>query len=658
LDKGWRARRERAEAVRDHFDALREAFVLVHGEPSDVRRPRNRAIFHKFLGFLMSAVSRGPQVVKDYAHSTRRRVMTKALPDRVARKCFRASTVARSVAWPISDADLARAEGEAVQRWRARPVDNWPEHKSALGEFIELLPTVKPNAEERWPIPNNHACLQYSQPEGGSARRLFDAVGEAKGDELMAVATGPEGFRTLLDHTWKRKILLPGAEVVRFITPDAPLKPLAIREMGKIRVVTLHPAEEIHLARKTTSEWLRHLKRVVTTRDMLRNRPINIRQEAEGSQLFSADLTAATDYVPHKVAQHVVHLLCDKLGTEYRTQLEWMMGPHTLPSGERTSGGIHMGLGPTWIVLSLLNSYAAWKAGAHQSTYRVCGDDLIAYWTRSTREKYAANLRELGLVMNEAKSFVGERGVFCERLVTRTPGKPGWAHAEDCGHLSQLTAAKLIAGKSNARLAVADAMEPLGAPVSDRARSKLVPNSLGPGRVRHGGNGFGQLPDNKLSALAKHGAVRLGGSTRLPSDVGAMLDAMAKTEGEVTITRAKAILLAFHEWKAAASGTPTPAPKPVGITELRRMRAPSKKAPTAEELVSQIQSSSRTHRDRSHAKWLLRRGVPALGTKARRRLENTLDRPHAERFLSKADLEELCKTYGPPNWDICTLTHA
>jgi len=85
--------------------------------------------------------------------------------------------------------------------------------------------------------------------------------------------------------------------------------------------------------------------------------------------------------------------------------------------GKTTVRGCHMGLGSTWTILSLLNIWAAFNAGAPKGSYKVCGDDLIGLWPRDVVEEYERLIRQIGLKLNRSKSFYGSSGVFCEKLV-------------------------------------------------------------------------------------------------------------------------------------------------------------------------------------------------------------------------------------------------
>jgi hypothetical protein len=83
-----------------------------------------------------------------------------------------------------------------------------------------------------------------------------------------------------------------------------------------------------------------------------------------------------------------------------------------------TKCGIHMGLGPTWVILSLINVACAVLACGNTSTFLVCGDDLIAWWYPEYIETYNSLIEGLGMKINHSKSFRSPfAGVFCEGIV-------------------------------------------------------------------------------------------------------------------------------------------------------------------------------------------------------------------------------------------------
>jgi len=199
---------------------------------------------------------------------------------------------------------------------------------------------------------------------------------------------------------------------------------------------------------------------------MLKGRTITLsRSKGKGNPrkalLYSADLSAATDYIPHELGRRLGKWLNSKVFTDSENRSRWddavelLLGPHSVVNGQgsfggifepavrraepkfsntldsyrdalesskllETSRGLHMGLGPSWVILSLINLAAAWIAAPeHRNSAAVCGDDLIALWTPEEVQKYESTLTALGLVVNRSKSFYGPRGVFCEQIVER-----------------------------------------------------------------------------------------------------------------------------------------------------------------------------------------------------------------------------------------------
>jgi hypothetical protein len=348
--------------------------------------------------------------------------------------------------------------------------------------------------------------------------------------------------------------------------PPTPLRPLPIREMGgKIRVATLHHALEVQVARRLTQVLLRRIKGLLTIKDVLAGGEITVNTKVPGVKLYSADLSAATDYIPHEVAETVADVLAQKLSLphDYHVSLKRVWGPHTdLSTGQITRRGVHMGLGPSWVLLNLLNAFAAWEAGRRPNDHRICGDDLVGLWTRSAATQYETTIQDLGLVVNKSKSFFGGRGVFCEKLLSVVNGKVSTksscrpenpdprrsvdaylrlrpkgvcrgtrgyirtrperdnmyslyhernlssakhATAVDVGHLSHLTGAKLAAGISKNFLAVCDDLAQVeNEPLAADTVSRLLPQKFkAPGKVRHGGNGRGVIPLGGIVALAE-----------------------------------------------------------------------------------------------------------------------------------------------------------
>nr|QNS17453.1 RNA-dependent RNA polymerase [Serbia narna-like virus 2] len=93
--------------------------------------------------------------------------------------------------------------------------------------------------------------------------------------------------------------------------------------------------------------------------------------------------------------------------------------------------GILMGSPLTWSALCLSQAFAVdrawrdclpnlppeWRQVNPDQTFRVCGDDLLAYWPEAVQLRYEVWMRRLGYVFSPGKHFVSRFGaVFLERV--------------------------------------------------------------------------------------------------------------------------------------------------------------------------------------------------------------------------------------------------
>jgi hypothetical protein len=200
--------------------------------------------------------------------------------------------------------------------------------------------------------------------------------------------------------------------------PCPPVKLIGLPEKGnKVRVASLHPAWEVHVGRCLMHRSIQNLRRLAVTKDSLRGKTPRIIGSA-GAQAYSADLTAASDNMTHETAGLLWQSWCKALG-ERRSVTAAGLNLLSAKSldGTRTTSGVHMGLGLSWLTLCLANCYAAWRANAKPAQYRICGDDLIGAFTPQQKQDFERGIRELNLIPNLSKSYYQNHGVFCERLV-------------------------------------------------------------------------------------------------------------------------------------------------------------------------------------------------------------------------------------------------
>jgi len=302
------------------------------------------------------------------------------------------------------------------------------------------------------------------------------------------------------------------------------VRPLALEEIGgKTRLATLHPALEVWVARRLTQLTLPTLKGLCWTRDSLTGichgqtelfrRTLPGQPELTTAKLYSADLSAATDHIPFGVARKVMNWLTEKrLVNHHKWQTDiipLLFGPHRVKDTDIiTKRGLFMGLGPSWVVLSLINVAAALYATQQRRSFAVCGDDLIGLWTGEEVARYEAAMEGLGLHLNRKKAFYGVRGVFCEQLATMDD-RGRLATIRDVGHLAEPGLSKVRSGRSRYQLAATQALstERLTGKIANRLKQFTLDKfcfSSAPGPVLLGGSGTGVAhPDMLMRALAK-----------------------------------------------------------------------------------------------------------------------------------------------------------
>jgi hypothetical protein len=161
--------------------------------------------------------------------------------------------------------------------------------------------------------------------------------------------------------------------------------------------------------------------------------------------MTSADLSAASDYIRHDLAKAVwdgvVAAFGDRLPPLYAQfgylLLKEQMYEAADGTWRQTKQGILMGLSLTWPILSLVQDFCAHQAvrGAEKESgykigncYHICGDDLVAAWTTNAQSRYYTMIKEVGLVLNEHKTYESKSGaVFTEQLYLIR----SWSRRED-----------------------------------------------------------------------------------------------------------------------------------------------------------------------------------------------------------------------------------
>jgi hypothetical protein len=420
-------------------------------------------------------------------------------------------------------------------------------------------------------IPNNKSCTEFTRKEGGVKRALLTewVVRSMVGTNVPIMPMKPADYAKRPATSWSEKPGLlskkgaawdyyakagnnprpgdgPLSEIFRLAADEKgepptplqlllmslrveqenhapnPIRATPIRERGgKVRVASKHPATEAYACRIAMQRMVPILRALDCTRFALKGDEIKLRGESEEEIIYSADLSKATDRIDHELARYFWSKICTK-----SNQPAWVHQVGELAFRRKqnartqdvTSRGIHMGLGISWIVLSLVNMYAAWSVGARRESYRICGDDLVGLWTGKMADDYELKLEKLGLKANRQKSFRSQvGGVFCEKLVRRTGVHT--AHSTHFAKISEIGAARYVGGLDRSRAA---ALEGINASLpkaafltrlGTRMRSKLAfrLKGLRAGPIAVGGDGSASQPTTygQVRSLLKRGPIKL-----------------------------------------------------------------------------------------------------------------------------------------------------
>jgi hypothetical protein len=304
-----------------------------------------------------------------------------------------------------------------------------------------------------------------------------------------------------------------------------------VDEGGKIRVATVHTASVAWLARSMSAVLFPHLKHFAFSSAILKGEHVKlVNNSPDPLLLFSADFRKSTDPISVSQARRILDGIRRRIPVPswWDRAVENVITRHAiqLPDGTEiwTECGALMGLGPGWAVLCILNAWAAENAGAPVGSFAVCGDDLIALWTRENIACYRANIRKVMLALNDDKCYCGPyHGVFCEQLVVRT----GKYTAECVGELriGEAVACKLGAARDKSKAHGALVVDNLRAAkglrlmrrLANRVADRHCPSRHTPGSLGQGGGGGGRPADAiTVVAYAMYGpAILMKSESRL-----------------------------------------------------------------------------------------------------------------------------------------------
>jgi hypothetical protein len=355
--------------------------------------------------------------------------------------------------WAEKDQQVIRKEiEEAIQRITCNNVPPQTQIIEELGAFLDrtLAPAKSLKLERKFPFPSAKACFENPVRKGGAAKFLFeklkDTFAVSNSIQTYVWRDVPKDFKSQREALKKpkyRNARTPKPAVNGKYDGPLPMKYMVHAVLGplsnkskccvnavltpdrKVRVVTIHDAYTVWLARAMTTFLMPMLKRTLYTKSILRNQNVRLKPCGESPFVYSADLSKATDPIGIELCKFVLNKIAEHLGKPewWDTAVEKVIRSHQIfdvdkktPRGYTQCGAL-MGLGPGWVVLNVLNAFAAYRAGASPFSFSICGDDLVGYWSKDIADKYEENLSLLGLEANKSKSFRGRNGVFCERPV-------------------------------------------------------------------------------------------------------------------------------------------------------------------------------------------------------------------------------------------------
>jgi hypothetical protein len=405
-----------------------DAYVSAYGNKRYFSKDEKTSLkYLRGLAVFLNRVQSERGWFKVWAHEQRKRALESELNLNWRSRLFFSSTLARAWDQGVKDDAVVAQTKKTIDIWMSR-FEVSPSLLHDVGVILrtQLPKVVVANIPEI--ILDCKGCLEATIEQGGVTTGIKQLVEECV-DAYGMTTKEYNDMMPLTDYS----IVEMAANLVCHPTP---LEPVTIKEIGnKIRIVTKHPAGELILNRHITSTWTKILFQHPAVRKLKDEIEFSLKPERGSNTpvLYSADLSQATDFIPHALAQRIA-----SEWMEYYWPGSWMnakilgsLGPHHLYTNETsaeartqyrmetplTKRGIHMGLGSSWTILNLINIIAAQMAGAPSGSYAVCGDDLIGFWQPETISRYNTAIESMGLALNHSKSFVSKfSGVFCERL--------------------------------------------------------------------------------------------------------------------------------------------------------------------------------------------------------------------------------------------------
>lgn len=232
--------------------------------------------------------------------------------------------------------------------------------------------------------------------------------------------------KTLEPEAWEElRLLDDGSEPIGKIS-------LVFEAGCKVRAVA-QPNGWVQLAFRPLHSILGQLQRSLPescVEDQETGVQVALNRAEEGFQLFSVDLSSATDRLPRSLQK----VLLDELGlADYSSALEevssrkWLMPDGSLVS---YSVGQPMGVYGSFPLLNITNifigrmacNWCGWYKD-YESHFRVLGDDII-FFSRGPAEVYQQIMADIGVKVSPTKTFAGRVGQFAGFVIL--PSRTGY----------------------------------------------------------------------------------------------------------------------------------------------------------------------------------------------------------------------------------------
>ncbi|AAC98708.1 RNA-dependent RNA polymerase [Saccharomyces 23S RNA narnavirus] len=300
------------------------------------------------------------------------------------------------------------------------------------------------------------SCMEYSRAQGGllqSFRKGFvgydPAAPSADPDDLeLAKERGFSRIRASWYSTFRYRGELKSTN------QSLEARVAVVPERGfKARIVTTHSASRVTFGHQFRRYLLQGIRRHPALVDVIGGDHRRAVETMDGDfgllrpdgRLLSADLTSASDRIPHDLVKAILRGIFSDPdrrppGTSLADVFDLVLGPYHLhyPDGSEVTvrQGILMGLPTTWPLLCLIHLFwvelSDWAPARPNhsrgfvlgESFRICGDDLIAWWRPERIALYNQIAVDCGAQFSAGKHLESKTwGIFTEKVFTVKPVK-------------------------------------------------------------------------------------------------------------------------------------------------------------------------------------------------------------------------------------------